>query len=133
MTLLDTHVLVWLMEGQKDLGKNARSAADQALAQNDLFVSAITFWEITMLAFKGRLRLNQPPEAWRRDILKLGLAEIPVCGEIGIAAATLPDFHADPADRIIAATASLKNAVLITADARILRWGGPLHSLDARS
>ena len=51
-------------------------------------------------------------------------------GEIGIRAATLPDFHADPADRLIVATA-LEGHRLVTADRRILDWPGQLSRLDA--
>ena len=60
---------------------------------------------------QGRITLALLPTAWRRDLLSLGLVEIPVDGAIGIAAAQL-DLHGDPADRIIAATAQMKGAVL---------------------
>ena len=60
-----------------------------------------------------------------------GLVEIPVDGDIGIRANRLDDFHADPADRIIVATA-LGGHTLVTADSRILQWGGDLRRVDAR-
>lgn len=84
-----------------------------------------------MLAAKGRMTMALPPSVWRRDLLGLGLIEIPVDGEMGIMAAQL-DLHGDPADRIIAATALLKSAVLITADAVLLDWTNPLERFDAR-
>ena len=59
------------------------------------------------------------------------LTEIPVEGEIGIRASTLTDFHADPANRIIVATAHQGHR-LVTADERILGWPGSLNRLDAR-
>jgi len=62
--------------------------------------------------------------------LSLGLLEIPVDGEIGIAAAQL-DLHGDPADRIIAATAQMKGAILLTADQPLLQWNNPLQRADA--
>lgn len=133
MIVLDTHALVWLAEGLPQLGKIARTAVDQALAEEALAVSAITFWEVAMLHEKGRLRLTQPAEAWRAELLDRGLQELPVCGEIGIAAVRLDDFHPDPADRIITATATLRRATLVTADDRILEWSGPLLRLDART
>ena len=68
---------------------------------------------------------------WRRELLGQGLAEIPVDGGIGIHANALPGFHADPADRIIVATAQGGHR-LVTADDRILRWSGDLNRLDAR-
>ena len=68
---------------------------------------------------------------WRRELLGQGLAEIPVDGEIGIPANALPGFHADPADRIIVATA-LQGHRLVTSDERMLGWPGSLNRLDAR-
>jgi PIN domain nuclease of toxin-antitoxin system len=55
--LLDTHARVWLAEGHPQLGDRARHLADEALAHDDLGVSAITFWEIAMLHQRGRIQL----------------------------------------------------------------------------
>lgn len=85
-----------------------------------------------MLHQRGRIQLLRPVEAWRRLLLDQGLREWPLTGEIGIAATTLVDFHQDPADRFITATALLQGATLITADDRILAWSGPLRRHDAR-
>ena len=57
--------------------------------------------------------------------------ELAVDGEIGVRAVALPDFHADPADRLIVATA-LRGHLLITADERIRDWPGEVSRLDAR-
>ncbi len=65
MILLDTHALIWLTEGRPQLGDRARQLADEALAHDDLGVSAITFWETAMLHQRGRIQLVQPVEAWR--------------------------------------------------------------------
>ncbi len=67
---------------------------------------------------------------WRRDQLGQGVVEIPMDGEIGFRAATLPDFHADLPDRLIVATA-LEGHRLVTADRRILDWPGQVSRLDA--
>jgi PIN domain nuclease of toxin-antitoxin system len=85
-----------------------------------------------MLHRKQRLRIMQPLGAFRRDVLNLGVVEIAVTGEIGIEAVMLDDFHSDPADRIIVATASLTRSTLVTADQRILEWRGAMRSIDAR-
>ena len=132
LILLDTHVLVWLTQGSSEIGMAAREAANEALAREQLAISGITFWEIAMLHRKQRLRVMQPLGAFRRDVLDMGVVEIPVNGEIGIEAATLMEMHSDPADRIIVATASLTRSTLVTADQRILEWRGPLRSIDAR-
>jgi PIN domain nuclease of toxin-antitoxin system len=86
--LLDTHTLIWLTEGHSQLGDSARHLADEALAHDDLWVSAVSFWETAMLHQRGRIRLVQPVEAWRRRLLDQGVREWPLTGEVGIAAAT---------------------------------------------
>jgi PIN domain nuclease of toxin-antitoxin system len=133
MIVLDTHALVWLTQGRAELGKEARELAARALAEDSLGVSAISFWEIAMLEHKGRLHLQQPLGALRGEVLGLGIGEVAVTGDIGIAAANLEDFHADPADRLIVATASLTRSTLMTADHRILEWPGTLLRHNART
>lgn len=132
MILLDTHVLVWLTKGLDALGAEARQLANNALGQNELAASAITFWEIEMLIQRGRLELMQSTAAWRQTLLDQGLIEVPLAGDIGIMAAALSDFHHDPADRLIAATALYHSAQLVTADKRILGWTGTLLRHNAR-
>ena len=129
--LLDTHALVWLLEGDEHLGNEARRLADTAVKEDALLVSAMTFWEVAMLVQRHCLVLVQPVANWRRNVLELGIAEIPVTGDIGILAAELEAFPPDPADRIIAATAMAHGARLITADAKILGWKGQLSRHDA--
>ncbi len=132
LILLDTHALVWLTEGDDRLGKKARKKLDEALINDSLAVSAISFWEIAMLSRKGRIDLHRPLDVWREALLESGLVEIPLSGEIGIVAASLDEFHGDPADRMIVATAMIDGATLVTADARILGWKGKLRTRDAR-
>ena len=120
--LLDTHALVWLLEDYPQLGRRAAHHANTAARTGVLLVSAITFWEVALLAMRHRLALAQTVTAWRRRVLDLGIEEIPVSGDIGILATELEEFPRDPADRIIAATALVRGATLMTADASILAW-----------
>ena len=131
MTLLDTQVLIWLLFGTRQLGRQPRQQIDRALQEGNAAVSAISFWEIALLHEKRRLTLLHDIAAWRRTLLQEGLVEIPVDGEIGIRANELADFHADPADRLIVATALVGGHQLVTADRRILEWPGLLRRLDA--
>ena len=94
-------------------------------------VCAISFWEVAMLAARGKIELRQSPESWRGDWLRAGLVEIALDGALAVAAAELAEFHPDPADRFIAATAMARAATLITADQAMLRWPGPLLCSDA--
>jgi PIN domain nuclease of toxin-antitoxin system len=102
------------------------------LTVDEAWVSAMTFWEIAMLVGKRRIKVGLPLQRWRRDFLAQGLLEIPVTGAIGIAAAELDEFHADPSDRIIIATAREVGATLLTGDRQILAWQGDLQRQDAR-
>ena len=131
MILVDTHALIWLRTGDARLGAGARRALDDALRDEELAVSAMTFWEVAMLKSKNRLDFPGDVGLWRRELLGQGLAEIPVDGEIGIRASALAGFHADPVDRIIVATAQGGHR-LVTGDDRILQWSGNLNRLDAR-
>ena len=131
MILLDTHTVLWLRAGDPRLGPVARAEVQRAWESDAVGLSAISFWEMAMLRNKGRMRHPDDVAKWRQEQLHQGLIEIPVDGEIGIRAYNLADFHPDPADRIIVATA-LEGHQLITADDRILRWPGDLSRLDAR-
>ena len=83
-----------------------------------------------MLKDKGRIRFPEDVGMWRREQLDQGVVEVAVDGKIGIRAIGLTDFHADPADRLIVATA-LEGHRLVTADERILDWAGRLSRLRA--
>ncbi|MFC1688700.1 type II toxin-antitoxin system VapC family toxin [Pseudomonadota bacterium] len=131
-TLLDTHVLVWLDEASPRLGKSAIAKIDRAFHSGVAMISAISFWEVGMLVRKGRIRLDVDLAVWRKDFLEQGLIEVPVTGDIGIQASCFDDFHGDPADRLIAATALQNTAVLVTADERLLACELAITRLDAR-
>ena len=129
--LLDTHALIWLDEGSDKLGTQTHKLIDAAFREDTLAVSAMTWWEAAMLQSKGRVELP-PVRGWYRELMDAGLTEIPLDGETAIASVELERFHGDPADRIIAATAMLRGATLITADEKILGWDGGLDRHDAR-
>ena len=125
-------MLLWFDRHDPALGKGAIDSVAEALAVDEASVSAMTFWEIALLTGKRRVALSLPLQHWRRDFLAQGLLEVSVTGGIGIAAAELRGFHADPSDRIIVATACELDATLLTADRRILGWPGDLRRQDAR-
>jgi len=132
LILLDTHVLVWLDEANPRLGPGAIKKIDAAFQAGNAMVSAISFWEVSMLVRKGRIRLELDLRVWRNDFMQQGLIELPVTGEIGIKAAGLEQFHGDPADRLIAATALQHSLTLITADEKLLSCKLATTRLDAR-
>ena len=130
MILLDTHVLVWLDQDSPKLGPKCRTAIDEALADDDLAVSAISFWEVAMLVAKQRLAIAIALSQWRRDLIAGGIRELPLDGRVGLLAADL-ELHRDPADRFVAATATINEATLATADQRLLTWQTNVEMLDA--
>ena len=132
MMLLDTHTLVWLDEGNSRLGKQALNLIDLSLQSKALFVSSISFWEVAMLAEKGRLEMQMTVSLWRQSLLENGLQEIALSGSIAIQSALLQDFHGDPADRMIIATAIESTMTLCTADKQILSWRQNMLRSDAR-
>jgi len=130
--VLDTNALIWLLKDSNRLGRRAARRIDDALRSTRVLISASSFWEVAVLVAKNRLALDQPVDKWRVDALQLGIEEVPIDGELAIASVGLADLHADPADRFILATALRMQAALVTSDARLLAWQGPLACIDAR-
>ena len=83
-----------------------------------------------MLVAKQRLAIAIPLDQWRRDLIAGGIRELPLDGRVGLLAADL-ELHRDPADRFIAATATINEATLATADQRLLTWPANVERLDA--
>ena len=132
LILLDTHCLIWMDQADPRMGRSARGLADAAIEVGELAVSVISFWEVALLLTRGRLRIREPATRWRHELLERGVVELPLGGGTCIAAAQLEQFHADPVDRFMVATAQAVGARLVTADQRILAWPGPLDRQDAR-
>ena len=127
--LLDTHVLIWLINGDAALSRAAKQEIDDASADRETLVSVVCFWEIGMLQLKRRIRLAGSVLDWTRDAVnRPGITVAPLTPEIVAASSFLPGrFHADPADRMIVATARETGATLLTRDRRILRYGARGH------
>src|SRR5438874_8173776 len=128
--LLDTHVWIWIVDGIE--GKLSRSCIESvrmAAAENRLLVSAISVWEVAMLEAKRRISLLMDCREWvHRALTQRGVELAEIAPEIAIDSANLPDnFHADPSDRILVATARHRNATLVTADRLILEYSRSGH------
>lgn len=121
MIVLDTHTLLWWVNDPASLSKPARKAIDAAMPAHAISVSCISSWEIAMLVERGRLRLALDVRDWicRCEALPF-LTFVPVNNAIAVESVRLPDFpHADPAGRIIAATALSLGAALVTKDDKL--------------
>lgn len=125
LLLLDTHVWLWFALGNGDrLDEAACQQIEDAAYGGRLAISAITVWEIGMLDAKGRITLGAPCEKWVATALALpGLRLVGLEPDIAVASTRLPgEFHPDPADRILVATARALDATLATADERIINY-----------
>ena len=116
--LLDTHVFVWSLSKVAELADNARAAI--ADPRNDVFVSAITGWEISVKRAKGRIRAPDNLEAL---VTERGFAHLPLTFHHAEQAGNLPMHHRDPFDRFLIAQAQAEGLVLVTRDARIPLYG----------
>ncbi len=123
--LLDTHIWIWWLLGSDRLSARERQALDQLARDGNAYLSAMSLWEAQMLHSKGRLSLDRSFSLWLEqaaspEIVKL----LPLDVDVVIAVDRLPpEFHGDPADRLIAATARVHDLVLATHD-RAIRSSG---------
>ena len=118
--LLDTHTLIWALEAPEQLPVRIQTLLSDP-ANLPLGVAAITPWEIAMLASRGRLQLGRPVSDWLAAALNSDFVSLlPLVPPIAVDSCALPgSFHADPADRMIVATARHHGLTLLTADAAI--------------
>ena len=122
MVVLDTHVLVWWVDGElKKLSRGARQALEQHGKRNELLVCSISFFEITTLERRGRLRFKIPASEWLSEVRRLPEYRIePLTDEVSERAGQFGDaFSGDPADRMIAAMALLREVPLVTHDEKL--------------
>ena len=121
MIVLDTHVLIWWVDGAGKLTRAAASAIKRAQSESGIMISSITAWEIAMLVDRGRLTLTMDVSTWLSTVNRVsGVRFVPIDNAIAVGAVNLPgEFHRDPADRLIAATARRFGVPLVTQDRRI--------------
>ena len=119
--LLDTCAWIWITQGNSRITPSIQ----KKLIESDWIISAISVWEVVMLELKKRIELNISVERWIEEALitvpKLTLVNI--SPEIAIKSCKLEGYkYADPADRIIIATALHQKAVMVTGDKKILEY-----------
>ena len=123
MIVLDTHTLIWWVNGDSELSLNARTAIEHEQQSEDgiILVSSITAWEIALLVGRDRLTLGMNLDDWLETVSEIeGVQFVPVDEVVGVESTRLPgDFHKDPADRMITALARHFNVPLVTTDERI--------------
>lgn len=122
MIVLDTHTLLWWASGDKaQLSAAALQAIEGELSGGQIMVSSISAWELAMLVAKDRVALSMDIGEWLSVVGQIDeVSFVPVDNEIAVKSTELPgEFHKDPADRIIVATARKLAAPLVTVDDKI--------------
>ena len=135
--LLDTHVWVWYVEGDRTrFSARIEPIVEAAVERGAVLVSAISVWEIAQLEALRRLQLAQDVRTWiARALAFPGVRLKGLSPAIAIESTRLPGApHRDPADRILIATARLSGAALVTCDARLVAYAkdGHVKVVDAR-
>lgn len=123
MIVLDTHTLIWWVNGDDQLSAKAKAAIESEIQSDDglVIVSSISAWEIALLVQRERLTLSMGVDEWLEEVSAIeGVRFEPVENDVAVASTRLPgNFHKDPADRMIVALARHINATLVTVDEKI--------------
>lgn len=116
MSVLDTHIWIWWVNGDPQLPPDYL-AYIQSEVPDGLGVSAISCWEVAKLVERGRLQLDRPVGDWLALALRPPVVLLPLTPEVAVESCRLPGtFHRDPADQIIVATARVLDVPVVTLD-----------------
>ena len=115
--LLDTHLLLWAVAEPRKLPPEARRRIDAA----DVFVSAVSIWEVSIKAALGKLAAD--PAELLAEIEPAGFTLLPITGEHAAAVARLPTVHTDPFDRMLISQAKTEPLLLLTNDSVLTGYG----------
>lgn len=126
--LLDTHALLWWKAGSDRLSDGAVGRIGTAPG---ILISPISAWETAMLVRKERVRLDRPVADWIADVMADDRVEpAAFTATIAVASAGLEDFHGDPADRFLVATARALGVAMVTKDRSIHHYAARTDGFD---
>jgi PIN domain nuclease of toxin-antitoxin system len=127
--LLDTHVLLWSLLEPSEISRGTKQQITLAQNNNRLLLSSISLWEIAMLNLKKRINIYEPTKEFLKSVASVrDLSVKDISPDVAAESVLLmDDFHGDPADRIIVATAKIYGATLLTRDKKILDWAKSGH------
>jgi PIN domain nuclease of toxin-antitoxin system len=118
--LLDTHIWLWSTGDPGRLSHRVQTALREK--GNELWLSSVSIWEVTLLAAKGRIKLNEDVTPWvHRALAAAPVHEAPLTHEIVLETTKFHLPHRDPADYFLGATARVLDLILVTADERLIR------------
>ncbi len=121
MILLDTHIWVWWVSQQAQLTPRLAHLIEQ---QQGLGLSVISCWEVAKLVEVGKLQLTLSTSDWLNQAIAYpGVHLFDLTLPIIVESTQLPgNFHRDPADQLIVATARVYNLPLLTVDSKMLDY-----------
>jgi len=124
--LLDTHTWYWWNNNPLMLSKEVLKLLEIMQPADEYYLSAISVWEIAKLIERGRIKLSSNGLTWIREALDIPrLVVVPLSPEISWESTNLPgNFHKDPADQIIVATARILDATLLSKDDKLSDYSG---------
>ena len=125
--LLDTQLLLWAAGQPERLSSGARRQISDP--DSELLFSAASLWEITIKASLGREDFRVEPRVFRRALLDNGYVELPITSEHAVNVETLPPLHKDPFDRLLLSQALVENVTLLTTDAQLAAYRGPVRKV----
>ena len=125
--LLDTHLLLWAAGAPERLSATARALIDDP-ANTPIF-SVASLWEIAIKRGLGRPDFDVDPRRLRRGLLDNGYEELPITSAHVVAVDGLPPIHRDPFDRLLISQAITEGVLLLTADARLAAYPGPVRAV----
>jgi PIN domain nuclease of toxin-antitoxin system len=125
--LLDTQLLLWAAGQPERLSAAARKQIKNP--KNALLFSAASIWEITIKNSLGREDFRVEPRLLRRGLLDNGYAELPITSQHAVNIDSLPPLHKDPFDRMLLAQALTEGITLLTSDAQLARYRGPVRKV----
>ncbi|HET8796418.1 MAG TPA: type II toxin-antitoxin system VapC family toxin [Thermoanaerobaculia bacterium] len=125
--LLDTQLLLWAAGRPERLSARAKRQLNDP--DNELLFSAASLWEIAIKNSLGRDDFRVEPRVLRRALLDNGYVELPITSEHAVNVDALPPIHKDPFDRLLLAQALVEGVTLLTADAQLARYRGPVRKV----
>jgi PIN domain nuclease of toxin-antitoxin system len=117
--LIDTHVLIWLIEGSENLSQSAKEAIENE--DNSLYLSIASLWEMTIKMSLGKLQLGIPLDRVMENyILPTKIDILPIHLNHLLVLRDLPLHHRDPFDRLLISQSQSEGLTLVSED-RIFR------------
>jgi PIN domain nuclease of toxin-antitoxin system len=124
--LLDTHFALWWQTGDPRVTEEVRQLVEMA---DEVLVSQVSLWELTIKAGLGKLRIDLP--VFAEQVEAMGFAWLPIDNAHILNLAELPSFddHRDPFDRLLIAQSLAEPLILLTVDSKLARYGSTIRAL----